>query len=878
MSEEREPFAPQEEQAARLTAYLLDELSEAERREIESELPDDCGGLSREMEQIRVALASRHPDDSPLKPSNALRAAIESKLAGEATVFELADRGKTVGSRRRQVLVVAASLTLVLGAVVLSGLVSDGVSQSLSRKSQIAELRRVNAALRTEIEKQDDRMSIEQAARRYALAQLESRQAKLAEQLVTEDAKPDSSELRRIVLAEELGTLSKHVDDLRAEIRVAQQDHDAKFLNAFAASEAMAASPSGTVALQPASGSNVRVESLSTNAASSPMAIEGYVSGAVPADGYVLSDHVQPYYAPMPAPRFTAEAEVVRGGRSLGTSAVPAPNLIAAGPGARGAGTAVTNYGRFAGQQIVVPRSPQVRRQELVVGESLVETLADEAKSSLRARAPITDLAALVPGEQYSQIVENRFALVTDTPLSTFSIDVDTASYANARRFLTQNQLPPSDAIRIEEFINYFDYDYPDPKEGEPFSVNIEVAECPWQAEHRLVRIGLKGKELPMEERPASNVVFLLDVSGSMKNANKLPLMKQAMKMLTDQLNESDSVSIVTYAGNAGLALDTTNGESKQAIHDAIYALNANGSTNGSAGIQLAYEKATEAFIKDGANRVILATDGDLNVGITDDNALVKLITEKAASGVFLTVLGFGEGNLKDGKLEKLADNGNGVYAYIDSLREARKVLVEQVTGSLITIAKDVKIKVEFNPAEVAAYRLLGYENRLLAAPDFDNDAKDAGEIGAGHTVTALYEVVPAEIREQFTSTTRTLKYQRAAAPSESPNELTAAAESGELLTLSLRYKLPDAEESTLSEFAVENKAKAFDDASSDFRFAASVASFGMVLRNSEFQGNSSLAAVEEIASSAIGSDPQGHRTEFLDLVRKATTLQPQRR
>ncbi|MEO8498415.1 MAG: YfbK domain-containing protein, partial [Planctomycetota bacterium] len=412
--------------------------------------------------------------------------------------------------------------------------------------------------------------------------------------------------------------------------------------------------------------------------------------------------------------------------------------------------------------------------------------------------------------------------------------------------------------------------------EGEPFSVHMEVAECPWQPAHQLVRIGLKGKEVTEAERPASNIVFLLDVSGSMQDANKLPLLKQAMKLLTDQLSESDRVSIVTYAGNAGLALDTTNGESKQTIRDAIDALNANGSTNGSAGIQLAYEKATQSFIKAGANRVILATDGDLNVGVTDDDALVNLIKEKAASGVFLTVLGFGEGNLKDGKLEKLADNGNGMYAYIDSLREARKVLVEQITGSLVTIAKDVKIKVEFNPAEVAAYRLLGYENRLMSAPDFDNDAKDAGEIGAGHTVTALYEIVPTNIPQPLAATATSLKYQRTAVPAEPPKELTPAAKTGELLTLFLRYKQPDSNESTLSDYTVASVQRAFDDASSDFRFAAAVASFAMVLRNSEFHGNSSLADVEQIASSAIGNDPQGHRTEFLDMVRKASSLQPQ--
>jgi len=493
--------------------------------------------------------------------------------------------------------------------------------------------------------------------------------------------------------------------------------------------------------------------------------------------------------------------------------------------------------------------------------------------------ADVSELTKLyiVPGrEQYAPITENAFVSVAEQPLSTFSIDVDTASYANVRRFLMQSQLPPPDAVRIEELVNYFRYDYPAPTGAEPFAAHLEVAECPWEAKHQLLRIGLKGKEVPAQERPASNLVFLLDVSGSMQDANKLPLLKQAMKLLADQLTESDRVTIVTYAGEAGLELDTTHGDNKQVLRDAIDSLSADGSTNGSAGIQLAYDKAAESFLRHGANRVILATDGDLNVGITDDDALVQLISEKARSGVFLTVLGFGEGNLQDGKLEKLADHGNGIYAYVDSLREARKVLVEQISGSLVTIAKDVKLQIEFNPAEVAAYRLIGYENRLMAAADFAKDAKDAGDIGAGHTVTALYELVPGKADAQPTAAGSALKYQRPVAAATPPPELTAAARSGELLTLSLRYKQPAGTESTLREFALSSQRQQLSAASADFRFAAAVASFGMLLRHSEFRGQTSFAAVEEIASSSVGRDPQGHRTEFLDLVRRASTLSSQ--
>ncbi|MDP6557868.1 MAG: VWA domain-containing protein [Pirellulaceae bacterium] len=473
--------------------------------------------------------------------------------------------------------------------------------------------------------------------------------------------------------------------------------------------------------------------------------------------------------------------------------------------------------------------------------------------------------------EQYETIVENPFVPVSQQALSTLSIDVDTASYANVRRFLTQNQLPPANAVRIEELINYFSYDYSVPEDEQPFASHLEVTECPWQPNHRLVRVGLQGKTVARKERPGCNLVFLLDVSGSMKDSNKLPLLKQAMKLLVDQLDENDRVAIVTYASQAGVRLKSTVTDKHNVIRDAINGLNANGSTNGGAGIQLAYDQALAGEIEGGINRVILATDGDLNVGITDDDALVRLIKEKAASDVFLTVLGFGEGNLKDAKLEKLADNGNGLYAYIDTLREARKVLVEQVEGSLVTIAKDVKIKVEFNPAEVQAYRLIGYENRLMTAAEFDDDKKDAGEIGAGHSVTAIYEIVPAAPAQ--VATAESLKYQQPAAPTVPEEQLTDAAKSGELLTLSLRYKLPDSDESTLVEVPLLSSRKPFSEASMDFRFATAVASFGMLLRDSAHRGDTSFAAVEEIASAAIGDDEKGYRTEFLDLVRLAATM-----
>ena len=481
--------------------------------------------------------------------------------------------------------------------------------------------------------------------------------------------------------------------------------------------------------------------------------------------------------------------------------------------------------------------------------------------------------------EQYEPIVENPFQrTLGSAAVSTFSIDVDTASYANIRRFISRGQLPPPDSVRIEEMINYFEYDYPQPNNDHPFSVNMELASCPWNPKHRLLRVGLKGKEVHRDERPRTNLVFLLDVSGSMNNPDKLPLLKRGFQMMVNRLTENDRVSIVTYAGNAGLALEPTSGDQKKQINEAIERLTPGGSTHGSAGIQLAYQLAQQNFIQDGVNKVILATDGDLNVGITSDDALVQLITQKASEGVFLTVLGFGTGNLKDGKLEKLADNGNGLYAYIDSLREAHKVLVEQMSGSLVTIAKDVKIQIEFNPAEVKSYRLIGYENRMLARQDFDNDQKDAGEIGAGHTVTALYELATTGQLDDFVDV-KGLKYQGSGRTPDAELEsadgsvLTQAAANGELLTLALRYKQPDENESKRIEFTLKDDEKSFSSASDDFRFAASVASFGMLLRGSKHAGNSNLASIMETAAGAIGNDVSGYRAEFVELVRQAGKL-----
>ena len=480
--------------------------------------------------------------------------------------------------------------------------------------------------------------------------------------------------------------------------------------------------------------------------------------------------------------------------------------------------------------------------------------------------------AAEGSGERYAHFMENSFLASVTQPLSTFSIDVDTASYAIVRRFLSSGNLPPSDAVRIEELVNYFPYDYPQPTGDAPFSVTMETAACPWRSGNLLLRVGLKGRQIDRRERPAGNLVFLIDVSGSMADNNKLPLVKQALGMLVEELTENDRVSIVTYAGDAGLKLPSTSGDQKQQILAAINGLSSGGSTHGSAGIELAYRQAAEHFITGGVNRVILATDGDLNVGVTSDTNLIELIQAKATGGTFLTVLGFGAGNLQDEKMEKLADNGNGLYAYIDGAREARKVLVEQLTGSTIAIAKDVKIQIEFNPAQIASYRLLGYENRLLAAAEFRDDRKDAGEIGAGHCVTALYELLPAAAAADAIQP-EPLKYQAQtseAPATQRPIPQPVAAASGELLTLKLRFKRPDGNTSQLEEFPLAKRGGTFENASTDLRFASAVAAFGMLLRQSNHSGTATFAEVAKVASHALGPDVGGYRAEFLDLVRKA--------
>jgi Ca-activated chloride channel homolog len=467
--------------------------------------------------------------------------------------------------------------------------------------------------------------------------------------------------------------------------------------------------------------------------------------------------------------------------------------------------------------------------------------------------------------EEYKSEKEIGFKATNKDPQTTFSIDVDRAAYANVRRFLINNgQMPPKDAVRIEEMINYFDYNYAQPMGKDPIAVHTEMTDSPWNKGLKLLHIGLQAKTIPTDNLPASNLVFLIDVSGSMNEPNKLPLLKAAFKLLVDQLREQDKVAIVVYAGAAGLVLPPTSGKDKSKIKDALDNLAAGGSTAGGAGVQLAYKTAIDNLVKDGNNRVILATDGDFNVGVSSSDELEKLIETKRKSGVFLSVLGFGMGNYKDAKMEVLADKGNGNYAYIDNLMEAEKIFVKEFGGTIFTVAKDVKLQLEFNPKYVAAYRLIGYENRALANEDFKNDAKDAGEMGSGHTVTAIYEIVPAGTESAYLADK--LKYQTFLQ--------TPASNSDEVCTVKIRYKLPEKEVSTQMEISVKDKHTKLAETSENMRFSMAVAEFGLLLRESNFKGTANYDQILDLAKNAKGKDDEGYRAEFLKLVKIAKMLE----
>ena len=502
----------------------------------------------------------------------------------------------------------------------------------------------------------------------------------------------------------------------------------------------------------------------------------------------------------------------------------------------------------------------------VVVGYGTMKTKAMSGAYVAVCPTAMYDMDTRMNTEEYDRIQENGFKSVADTPLSTFSIDVDPASYSNMRRFINRGELPPADAIRTEELVNYFSYDYPKPTGNDPVKITVEAGTCTWNTAHRLVRIGLKAKEIPTEQLPASNLVFLIDVSGSMWGANRLDLVKSSLKLLVNNLRNKDKVAIVTYAGSAGVKLEATSGGDKQKIREAIDELTAGGSTAGGAGIHLAYQIAKKNFISDGNNRIILCSDGDFNVGVSSAEGLEQLIEKERKSGVHLTVLGYGMGNYKDKKIQVLAEKGNGNHAYIDNLQEANRVLVGEFGATLHTVAKDVKLQVEFNPFQVQAYRLIGYESRLLKDEDFNNDAKDAGDMGAGHTVTAFYEVIPAGVKNEYVGKVDDLKYQKKEKMTLKPTG------SDELLTVKLRYKAPDKDVSRKMELPfVDNKG---DSVSSDFRFASAVAMFGQLLRDSDFKGTADYDKVIKLAKQGLNNDERGYRREFIRLVEAAKGLE----
>jgi len=488
------------------------------------------------------------------------------------------------------------------------------------------------------------------------------------------------------------------------------------------------------------------------------------------------------------------------------------------------------------------------------------QNIMDKRSAEMPASAPPQAFEEGYNTETYDHVELNDFLRAIEHPLSTFSSDVDTASYANTRRFLNQGQLPPKESVRVEEFVNYFDYGYEAPKKNDehPIRIYTEMANSPYNSKYKLVKIGLKTREFLAEKRPASNLVFLIDVSGSMSDANKLPLVKEAMKMMVRKMDKKETISIVVYAGASGLVLPATSADNVTEIFDSLNKLSAGGSTNGGAGIELAYKVAKENFIQEGNNRVILVTDGDFNVGTTSQGSLVDVIKEKAKDNIYLTVLGVGMGNYKDSTLEKLSAYGNGNYAYIDSLSEAKKVLIEDRFKTLHAMAKDVKIQVEFNPQNVEAYRLIGYENRKMANQDFNNDKKDAGDMGAGHTVTAFYEVVPKGVSINLPGVDK-LKYQKAEATEAK------GINTDELLTVKIRYKDPKGDASKLVEQAVNKEDRAFEKASSDFKFASAVAGFAMILREDDKINDINMSQLIEIAKENKGEDPNGHREEFIE-------------
>lgn len=858
-----------------LTAWALNELSDEEKAQIEAllkgdaeadtlaqqtrnfcdflttELGGDDGGLALKPEQ-REQL-----QESAAAPLTLLPAAAEptASAATKTTATAPAGSGGTQSARsfwrRHAVVNLSAAAAVVMGSTVL-------IRQQMQDENAAAEtvIVQAEAARRENAPRGNEaNLGFETSAPAPAQAAASPAKAKTAEELKNEafverlKKDPVNTDARR--------GMSMPEADTEANAPAIPQPLDLKVEMDRAASPVVTTTSGSTQSRleKTAPAPATKAEGMALTA-TPPPAISATIG--LPVNGAVNS--------------YTGESSMGGPAADPFVASVPASAPAAAKPAAPGA----------PAELLAVPSAPATRGRSPFFGRlfNANNGRAEVGDRDFDDTADRVQRRGDTPGsESYTQIVENRLKDVRSEPLSTFSIDVDTASYANVRRFLNQNTLPPRDAVRVEELINYFPTEEkgPAPDAPEPFHVRVEMADCPWQSQHRLARIAIKGRELGDTRKPG-NLVFLVDVSGSMNNPNKLPLVKQSLRMLTNQLGENDRVSMVTYAGGTRVELASASGMNKAEILAAIDRLNAGGGTHGSAGIRLAYEQAQKGFIKGGINRVVLCTDGDFNVGISDPTELETFITEKARGGVFLSVLGYGTGNLKDRTMETLADKGNGNYAYIDSLGEARKVLVEQMGGTLVTIAKDVKIQVEFNPTAVRSYRLIGYENRLLAKEDFNDDTKDAGEIGAGHSVTALYELVPTTLANGGESrpVVDDLKYQPqapgAAAAPAAPAEKTDAAPV-ESMTVKLRYKQPEGQTSKLIEVPVIDHGKTTEAASSEFKFTTAVAGFGLLLRESSYTGQLTWDQVRTLARAGKGTDAQGYRGEFLQLIEKAAAM-----
>jgi Ca-activated chloride channel family protein len=845
------PFDPND---PRLTAYALGELDDAERVEIESSLADsEEARLFIEETRATARLLAEHlsREQSPgLAPAQ--HQLIEKRLHAQAqSPLRLQQPRPWLTLRRVVQLAVVASVVAFVAALVMPAF-------DVARKHP-REL--VLATKPPGLEPQEDMIAID------SVPEEESKAREVLEQRIT-DRRAESFALEEVGPTDdgEKTSLTAHAAANKPLAPAGSAapnlplSPNKKKKQAKSAVPSPAKPPNRSYAMAPAGPVGTRADELSAAAPATELA-PAATPASVVSDGVATVELRQKLaYARNGQPGQQTRDSRQAGDQKYGGQPVERYSLAMRPPAAE-PGLALPSLSS-RGNSTTLPAKDAAE----AAARSSKNTALPEGEVAERDKAPVTN------NEAYARVVENPFLLVSREPLSTFSIDVDSASYANVRRFLNQGQRPPRDAVRIEEFLNYFPYhDPPPPSAGsDPFSVNVEIARCPWNAVHRLVRIGLLGRPIEQKDRPPSNLVFLIDVSGSMDQPQKLPLVKSALRLLVENMGENDRVAIVVYAAAAGVLLPSTSCLNQAEIVSAIEELRAGGSTNGGSGIQLAYDMAMANFIKGGTNRVILATDGDFNTGIKYDDALVSLIEAKAKSNIFLTVLGFGMGNLKDARLEKLADKGNGHYAYIDTIQEAQKELVEQMGATLVTIAKDVKVQVEFNPARVGAYRLIGYENRMLRNQDFNDDAKDAGEIGAGHHVTALYELVPASAEEQLpAANVDPLRFQQNAMVQK------AGAASPESLVVKLRYKRPTEDRSQRIEHGVVDQGVDYANASDDFKFAAAVAGFGMLLRDSPDKGNLTYPAVIELAEASKGSDRSGYRAEFVELVRKAERVGP---